>query len=177
MDGFTFIERIRADPMLQLIPSILVTSRDAPEDRQRGRDVGAHGYIVKSEFDQGALLERSARWLGNDADPRARRRGLADRANASLRGARGRSGAARWWARPRMATRPSSSATRLRPDVVTMDMMLPVMSGLAATEYIMAHCPTPILVVSSSTNRGELFKTYEALAAGAVDVLEKPLGS
>jgi two-component system, chemotaxis family, protein-glutamate methylesterase/glutaminase len=61
-----------------------------------------------------------------------------------------------------------------RPDIITMDMMLPVMSGLAATEYIMAHCPTPILVVSASTNRGELFKIYEALAAGAVDVLEKP---
>jgi two-component system chemotaxis response regulator CheB len=62
----------------------------------------------------------------------------------------------------------------LKPDVITMDMMLPVMSGLAATEYIMAHRPTPILIVSSSTNRGELFRTYEALAAGAVDVLEKP---
>lgn len=66
---------------------------------------------------------------------------------------------------------------RLRPDVVTMDMMLPVMSGLGATEYIMAYCPTPILIVSASTNRGELFRTYDALAAGAVDVLEKPLGS
>lgn len=65
---------------------------------------------------------------------------------------------------------------RLRPNLITMDMMLPVMSGLAATEFIMAHCPTPILVVSASTNRGELFKTYEALAAGAVDVLEKPTG-
>jgi two-component system chemotaxis response regulator CheB len=64
-----------------------------------------------------------------------------------------------------------------RPDVITMDMMMPVMSGLAATEFVMAHCPTPILVVSASTNRGELFKIYEALAAGAVDVLEKPLGS
>jgi two-component system, chemotaxis family, protein-glutamate methylesterase/glutaminase len=63
-----------------------------------------------------------------------------------------------------------------RPDLITMDMMLPVMSGLAATEYIMAHHPTPILIVSSSVNRGELFKTYEALAAGAVDVLEKPNG-
>jgi two-component system chemotaxis response regulator CheB len=62
-----------------------------------------------------------------------------------------------------------------RPDVITMDMMMPVMSGLSATEYIMAHCPTPILVVSASTNRGELFKIYDALAAGAVDVLEKPL--
>ena len=64
----------------------------------------------------------------------------------------------------------------LRPDVVTMDMMLPVMSGLAATEYIMAHCPAPILIVSASLNRGEVFKTYEALAAGAVDVIEKPSG-
>ena len=64
----------------------------------------------------------------------------------------------------------------LRPDVVSLDMILPVMSGLAATEYIMAHCPTPILIVSASFNRGELFKTYDALAAGAVDVLEKPRG-
>src|ERR1700694_1637942 len=64
-----------------------------------------------------------------------------------------------------------------RPDVITMDMMLPIMSGLAATEYIMAHCPTPILVVSASINRGELFKIYDALAAGAVDVLEKPTGT
>jgi two-component system chemotaxis response regulator CheB len=65
----------------------------------------------------------------------------------------------------------------LRPDVVSLDMMLPVMTGLAATEYIMAYCATPILIVSSSTNRGELFRTYEALAAGAVEVLEKPLGN
>ncbi len=65
-------------------------------------------------------------------------------------------------------------AQRLRPDIVTLDMMLPVMTGLAATEYIMAHCPVPILIVSASTNRGELHRTYDALAAGAVDVLEKP---
>lgn len=63
-----------------------------------------------------------------------------------------------------------------RPDVVTMDMMLPIITGVAATEYIMAYCPTPILIVSASTNRGELFKTYDALAAGAVDVLDKPVG-
>src|SRR5262249_16805622 len=66
---------------------------------------------------------------------------------------------------------------RGRPDMIPMDMMVPLMSGLAATEYIMAHVPTPILVVSASTNRGELFKIYDALAAGAVDVLEKPTGS
>src|SRR5262245_54124373 len=64
----------------------------------------------------------------------------------------------------------------LRPDVISMDMMMPNMNGLAATEYIMAHQPTPILIVSASLNRGELFKIYDALAAGAVDVLEKPTG-
>ncbi|HET7185001.1 MAG TPA: chemotaxis-specific protein-glutamate methyltransferase CheB [Terriglobales bacterium] len=63
---------------------------------------------------------------------------------------------------------------RLRPDVLTLDMVLPVLSGLAATEYIMAYFPTPILIVSASANRGEVFKTYDALAAGALDVLEKP---
>lgn len=63
---------------------------------------------------------------------------------------------------------------RLRPDVVTMDMAMQVLSGLAATEYIMAYCPTPIVIVSSSTNRGEVFRTYDAIAAGAVDVVEKP---
>lgn len=68
-----------------------------------------------------------------------------------------------------------SMAARLRPDVITMDMMLPTMSGLVATEHIMAEHPTPILVVSSA-DRQELFSTYNALAAGAVDVLEKPRG-
>lgn len=64
----------------------------------------------------------------------------------------------------------------LRPDVATVDIVMPVMSGLAAVEYIMAYCPVPILIVSSSFNRGEVFKTLDALAAGAVDVLEKPAG-
>ena len=64
----------------------------------------------------------------------------------------------------------------LRPDVLTLDMILPVLSGLAAAEFIMAYCPTPILIVSASVNRGQLFKTYDALAAGALDVIEKARG-
>ncbi len=58
MDGFTFIERIRMDQDLRDIPAILVTSRSSPEDQRRGKAVGARGYIVKGEFDQGVLLER-----------------------------------------------------------------------------------------------------------------------
>jgi two-component system chemotaxis sensor kinase CheA len=56
MDGFTFIERIRSDPKSRDIPAILVTSLAEAGHRQRGRDVGAQGYIIKSEFDQAELL-------------------------------------------------------------------------------------------------------------------------
>jgi two-component system, chemotaxis family, sensor kinase CheA len=52
MDGFTFVERTRADPVLRQVPAILVTSREAPEDRRRGLEAGARAYIVKNEFDQ-----------------------------------------------------------------------------------------------------------------------------
>jgi two-component system chemotaxis response regulator CheB len=65
---------------------------------------------------------------------------------------------------------------RLRPDVITLDMVLPRQSGLAVTEHVMAFCPTPILIVSASAEGGEALRTFDALAAGAVDVLEKPQG-
>jgi two-component system chemotaxis sensor kinase CheA len=58
MDGFTFIESTRADPALRDIPAILVTSRNAAEDRQRGKSAGASAYVVKSEFEQAHLLEQ-----------------------------------------------------------------------------------------------------------------------
>jgi two-component system chemotaxis sensor kinase CheA len=64
IDGFTFIQRIRADPVLHNIPAILVTSRSAPEDRQRGVDVGAQGYVVKSGFNQSELLTLIQTLLG-----------------------------------------------------------------------------------------------------------------
>lgn len=57
IDGFTFLERVRADPGLRDIPGILVTSRATAEDRARGEEAGANAYIVKSEFDQKALLD------------------------------------------------------------------------------------------------------------------------
>src|SRR5581483_8645079 len=65
----------------------------------------------------------------------------------------------------------------LRPDVVTLDMILPILSGVSVTEHIMAFFPTPILIVSASLHRGEVWKTLDALAAGAVDVLDKPTAS
>jgi two-component system chemotaxis sensor kinase CheA len=64
MDGYAFIEHASADPALAGVPSILVTSRAAPEDRRRGEEVGAHAYVVKSEFDQSDLLKRIRELVG-----------------------------------------------------------------------------------------------------------------
>lgn len=64
MDGFEFVQRIRADPALREIPAILVTSRAAPEDRRRGQEVGVRAYIVKSEFDQAHLLQTLRELIG-----------------------------------------------------------------------------------------------------------------
>jgi two-component system, chemotaxis family, sensor kinase CheA len=57
LDGFQFLERIRADPRTRDIPAVLVTSRDAPRDLQRGYAAGAQAYVIKGAFDQGELLE------------------------------------------------------------------------------------------------------------------------
>lgn len=64
--------------------------------------------------------------------------------------------------------------TRLRPDVVIMDVRMPVMDGLAAIEQIMHVCPTPVLVMTSDPrgDSGEL--SFEALRRGALDLVVKP---
>jgi two-component system chemotaxis sensor kinase CheA len=58
IDGFTFVERLRADPDLARLPAILVTSLSSAEDQERGRRVGADGYVVKGDFDQDRLLRQ-----------------------------------------------------------------------------------------------------------------------
>ncbi len=63
---------------------------------------------------------------------------------------------------------------RLRPDLVTMDIHMPKMDGLTATERIMAYTPTPILVVSSSVHGEGVGRAFDALSAGALEVVKKP---
>ena len=64
MDGYEFVRTTRADAGASSTPAILVTSRGAPEDRQRGLDAGASAYIVKGEFDQNRLLATIEELLG-----------------------------------------------------------------------------------------------------------------
>jgi two-component system chemotaxis sensor kinase CheA len=64
MDGFALTEAIRAHPMQANVPVLILSSRASEEDRQRGLEVGADGYIVKSAFDETALLDAVERVLG-----------------------------------------------------------------------------------------------------------------
>jgi two-component system chemotaxis sensor kinase CheA len=57
MNGFELTSKIRASREFADLPVVLVTSLDSREDRERGIDVGANAYIVKSSFDQSNLLD------------------------------------------------------------------------------------------------------------------------
>lgn len=65
-------------------------------------------------------------------------------------------------------------ALALKPDLITMDVHLPGMDGFTATRRIMEQQPTPIVIVSSSVDHHEVMTTFNAIQAGALDVLQKP---
>lgn len=60
----------------------------------------------------------------------------------------------------------------LKPDLVTMDVEMPVMNGIEAVREIMKVCPTPVLMFSSLTEQGAK-ATLDALEAGAMDFMPK----
>src|SRR6478752_119797 len=66
-----------------------------------------------------------------------------------------------------------SMCARDLPDVVLMDMIMPVMDGVEATRRIMRATPCPIIVVTA-TVEGNAGKVFEALGAGALDVVATP---
>ncbi|MBN1488008.1 MAG: response regulator, partial [Anaerolineae bacterium] len=56
LDGIGLTKRIKGDSRTALLPVILVTSLDSPQDKARGVDAGADAYITKGSFDQSDLL-------------------------------------------------------------------------------------------------------------------------
>ncbi len=62
----------------------------------------------------------------------------------------------------------------LKPDVITMDINMPDLTGIQAVEKIMRECPTPVIMVSSLAYDGAA-ETVEALEKGAVDYIHKDL--
>ncbi len=63
---------------------------------------------------------------------------------------------------------------RLSPDLITMDVYMPIMDGFETVERIMADYPTPILVITSSSLKEDVQISLRMLEAGALDVIEKP---
>jgi len=63
-----------------------------------------------------------------------------------------------------------------KPDVITMDIHMPKMDGYETTRIIMETVPTPIVIVSGSSNPKEMANTYRALEAGALAFVHRPPG-
>lgn len=64
----------------------------------------------------------------------------------------------------------------IQPDVITMDIVLPGMDGFEATNRIMKSFPIPIIIVSAHYQNEDIDKSFKAISAGALDILEKPVG-
>lgn len=62
------------------------------------------------------------------------------------------------------------------PDVITMDIMMPVLDGFDTTRRIMQTKPTPIVIVSSGYNHEDWEKSFMAIEAGALAIIQKPQG-
>lgn len=63
-----------------------------------------------------------------------------------------------------------------KPDVITMDIIMPKMDGFETTRRIMAATPIPILIISSSYNPEDVSKSFQAIDAGSLGILKKPMG-
>ncbi len=173
MNGIELIRTLRRDPRYKELPVIIVSYKDREEDRMLGLEVGANAYLTKGSFHDESLVTMVTDLIG---DPTVRIALVNDlkmalialqRVIESIPGAR-----IAW-----TAADGAQALDRCRadtPDLILMDMIMPVMDGVEATRLIMKECPCPIVVVTATVT-GNANLVYEALGHGALDAVNTPV--
>lgn len=62
---------------------------------------------------------------------------------------------------------------KMQPNIITMDLKMPIMDGYETVKQIMAYHPTPILIVTASYVKGDTAKAFKAISIGALDIMDK----
>src|SRR4029077_21075912 len=190
MTGYELMAQVRQSPTTRRIPVMIVTSRAGAKHRDRALKEGASAFLTKP-VQEDQLLAAVEQLMGKEAerhlvpvryktmvantlkkirvlivDDSAFMRKVLETIlitdeNVQVVG-HAKDG--------REAVRLSES---LKPDVITMDINMPVMDGLQATAEIMTTNPRPIVVVSSESRQGAA-STLRALELGAIEFVAKP---
>jgi two-component system sensor histidine kinase and response regulator WspE len=68
MDGIQFVRSIKGDPRLRSTPVVIISYKDREEDRIRGLDAGANGYLTKSSFHDQTFLDTITDLIGEASE-------------------------------------------------------------------------------------------------------------
>ncbi|MEC7838495.1 MAG: chemotaxis-specific protein-glutamate methyltransferase CheB [Chlamydiota bacterium] len=66
--------------------------------------------------------------------------------------------------------------SKKRPDVITMDLFMPILDGFSTTKKIMSSNPIPIIIISGGYKKEDVQLSFKAMEAGAITIMEKPPG-
>ncbi len=197
MNGYELLAHLRQDPVTRRIPVLVVTSRAGAKHRDRALKEGASGFLTKP-VQEDQLMSIVDSLLGSNASDEPGASSGASAGAAGLIMTKGTEKKIRVLvvddsafmckvleeiinADPQLEVAGQARngrdavvlAESLRPDVITMDINMPHVDGLQATELIMSQHPRPIVIVSSESREGAA-STLRALELGAIDFVPKP---
>ena len=173
MDGIELVTLVRRDSRLQSLPVMVVSYKDREEDRRRGLDAGADYYLAKASFHDDALLDAVVELIGDAQGMKIAIVNDMAMAVEALRRALAFEPAHQIvWVASNGAEAVERCA-QLKPDLMLMDLIMPVMDGVEATRRIMAATPCAIVIVTVDREQN-VHRVFEAMGHGALDVVDTP---